>query len=80
MWMWCPACERCCKGGEGRTVGSIVLGKGQQQERCPYADCAEPTLLCSWLMVRHVRPDYPQVPERDIRYPVSLAERNLYVI
>ena len=63
-WIWCLRCERCYRWGEYRLVGG--------RELCPYDDCTGYTGLEAylWPRLRERYPEYPELPERKVRYPI----------
>ena len=64
-WVWCLHCERCCQVGECRKDQDGL-------ELCPYPDCSGDTLVHSWpwQQIREIHPDYPEVPEKNNKYPM----------
>lgn len=66
-WLWCLHCTRVYQAGEYRLTSDGYL------QYCPYEDCNGDTVMdaSKWENVRKHRPEYPEVPERDTRYPAN---------
>jgi hypothetical protein len=62
-WRWCLHCGRCYPAGEYRAVGGGHL--------CPYPDCDGDAEFdgMPWSQHRAYHPEYPMLPERNVRYP-----------
>jgi len=63
-YLWCLHCERTYKRGEFRSVGGLQM--------CPYDDCDGSTVLdgWDWAQIRDNHPEYPEVPEGGVVYPL----------
>lgn len=67
QWLWCQECGRCYQVGEERTQKDGF-------QYCHYTDC-DGTLLVdasTWETVRHFKPEYPEIPEKNINYPLDV--------
>jgi hypothetical protein len=64
-WVWCLHCEKVYQVGEFR------LEKDDLQ-MCPYPGCDGDTVTDSWpwKAIRENHPEYPEIPERDKKYPL----------
>jgi len=64
-WVWCLHCQRCYQVGEFRKDKDGL-------ESCPYTDCDGDTMFDSvpWEGIREMHPDYPEIPEKDKKYPL----------
>jgi len=77
-YLWCLHCERTYRYGEFRLVkvrGFKYHGWGppdHELQMCPYSDCNGDTVLDGWKWedVREGHPDYPEVPEHGVVYPL----------
>jgi len=65
-WIWCLHCERCYQVGEFKANADLL-------ELCPYLDCSGDTVMDSWpwARIRDIHPEYPEIPEKDVVYPLN---------
>lgn len=67
-FIWCMHCERAYKRGEHRMVGDIP--------KCPYPGCGGDVFSdgWDWDMFREPLPQYPEIPEFGVKYPMYPKE------
>lgn len=63
-YVWCLYCERTYEYGWYRAVDGLQM--------CPYSGCDGSTVLdgLDWAEVRGENPGYPEVPRRNVVYPL----------
>lgn len=68
--MWCMHCERTYPYGEYRTV---IMDMEEMLQMCPYEDCEGDAVMDAkeWDWVKEMHPDYPEVPEKGVVYPLN---------
>lgn len=70
QYLWCLHCERTYRRGEYRLVRDLQM--------CPYPDCSGDTVIdgWDWAKVREELPQYPEVPEHNVVYPLYPERSN----
>jgi hypothetical protein len=65
-WLWCFHCERCYNKNDQFDVSREGF------PLCPYEDCDGSVVGDgrAWEKIKSVSPDYPETPERGVRYPL----------
>lgn len=63
-WSWCLHCERTYPTGSHRHELDLWM--------CPYVDCGGDATMdrWQWHRVREFHPEYPEMPEPGVRYPI----------
>lgn len=68
VWVWCPVCERCYSSYQRRWH--------QGKRVCQYANCScSYQRTWSWYRVRLLVPQYPEIPQVNVRYSRVPARR-----
>lgn len=69
-FMYCMTCERTYISGEHRKALDEDL---TLLEMCPYENCDGDTVIGGkeWEWVRGYIPEYPEIPERGVVYPLN---------
>ena len=70
VYLWCMHCERTYRRGECREI------KGLQM--CPHEGCDGDTFMDAWPWgsIREGHPDYPVIPQENVRYPMYSEKEN----